>query len=49
MTKYSPHVFEQAYGGQKVESGNLNMLGPGRNTIKRLALGMGFKTILLAA
>jgi hypothetical protein len=37
MARYSPYrlMFEQAYGGQGVEGGDLNILGPGSGTIKR--------------
>jgi hypothetical protein len=48
-------VVEQAYGGQGVECGSLNMLGPGSGTIKRyglveevVTLGVCFETLLLA-
>ena len=35
-------MFEQAYGGQGVECGGLNMLGPGNGTIRRCGLiGVG--------
>ena len=37
------HAFEQAHGGQGLECGNLNMLGPGSGTIRRcdhVAAGM---------
>jgi len=35
-------VFEQVFGGQGVECGGLNMLGPGSGTIRRSGLvGVG--------
>jgi hypothetical protein len=44
-------VFEQAYGGQEVECGSLNMLCPGSGTIRRyglvgreVSLEVGFET-----
>ena len=32
------HVFEQVYGGRRVECGGLNMLDPGGSTIRRYGL-----------
>jgi hypothetical protein len=58
MFRYGPHrlILEQAYGGQGLECGNLNMLGPRSGTIRKYSLvgfvvtvGVGFKTLILAA
>jgi hypothetical protein len=42
MARYGPHslthVFEEAYGGQRVESGGLDMCDPGNGTIRSCVL-----------
>ena len=40
-----PYVSEQAYGGQGVECGGLNMLGLGSGTIRRCSLAGGRQCI----